>query len=328
MSRPTVTISIDTEEDDWGSYARSGAGTENIPHLRDLQALFERYGARPTYLVDFPPLRDARALDVLRELAGRPGVEIGAHCHPWNTPPFEGDEGEPVSMMCQLPEHENRAKIRSVVERIEGELGTRPVTFRAGRWGFGPTVASALVEERIPFDSSVSPFLDWTSSGGPDYSEAPFQPYRFDPEAPLTEADDGALAELPPTIGSFRGNHRAAARRRRRLERSILQKLRVVGLLDRAGFITQRWLSPEMLDGPDLVRLGTATVDAGHDFLGLTLHSCALLPGATPFVRTEVDRAAFLGAIEHFLDACVARGYRFQTLAEAGGELLPSVAPS
>lgn len=337
MNRPTVTISIDTEEDDWGSYARSGAATDNILHLVELQELFERYGGRPTYLVNLPPLEDARARDVVRCLAERPGVEIGAHCHPWNTPPFNGapngepngaPKGAPVTMMSRLSVEVNRAKIRTVVGRLEDAFGVRPVTFRAGRWGFGPTVARALAEEGLVFDSSVSPFLDWSDSGGPDYSSAPFQPYRFDPDAPLTEAADGALVELPPTIGSFRGNHAAAARRRRRLERSFLQKLRVVGLLDRAGFITQRWLSPEMLDGPDLVRLASATVDAGHPFLGLTFHSCALLPGATPFVRDAAERADFLAAVEHFLETCAARGYRFMTLAEAGAELLATDDPS
>ena len=48
----TVTVSIDTEEDDWGSYVRGGTSTANIESLMELQDLFDRWGARPTYLVN------------------------------------------------------------------------------------------------------------------------------------------------------------------------------------------------------------------------------------------------------------------------------------
>ncbi|MBT8337259.1 MAG: WalW protein, partial [Gemmatimonadetes bacterium] len=73
-------------------------------------------------------------------------------------------------MMFRLDTDVTRALVREVTNRIESELGVRPTTFRAGRWGWGANVADALWKEGYRVDSSVTPLLDWSSSGGPDYS--------------------------------------------------------------------------------------------------------------------------------------------------------------
>jgi len=322
VDRIYVTVSIDTEEDDWGSYARRGATTANIAHLPMAQELFERHGARPTYLVDSPPLADPAAVRVLGELAELKGVEIGAHVHPWNTPPFRDEEIE-ESMMWTLPLDSNRAKVREIAERIEAELGVRPTSFRTGKWSFGETVARALAETGFLIDASVTPFLDWSWDGGPDYSEAPHFPYRFDPAGPLTPNPEGSMVELPTTIGFLHGDPVRASRIRRRLETSPFSKMKLVGILDRAGLLARRWLSPEWSSRDEMIRLADASVAAGHEVLALTFHSCSLLPGATPFVDDEAERRAFLEDVDAFLAHCVRRGWTFATLAEVGDALLP-----
>jgi hypothetical protein len=314
----TVAISIDTEEDDWGAYVPEGATSANIAHLRQLQALFDRHDARPTYLVNRAPLLEPEAVAVLGELAAHPHVEIGAHCHPWNTPPFPSSEGPVRTMMCAYTAAENAAKLAEVGRLLRGELGVEPRSFRAGRWGFGPTVARPLADLGYEVDCSVSPFIDWSSASGPDYSDAPHRPYRFDPVAPLTPRTDGRLLQLPTTVGFLWGEPRRRAALRRGLERSLLRRLKVVGILDRAGVLSKRWLSPEHATGEEMVRLADASVALGQSFLQLTFHSCTLLPGATPFVRDDRDRQAFLGAIDRFLRHCVERGFAFGTLSEAG----------
>lgn len=319
----TVVVSIDTEEDDWAHYVERGASTRNIAHLRELQEHFEAVGARPTYLVNYPPLVDAASVDVLGDIADKEWVEIGAHCHPWNTPPFSG-RGENKTMMCNLTAEENEAKLRILGDRLQGELGVVPKVFRAGRWGFGPTVAAPLVDLGYEVDCSVSPFVDWSRYGGPDYTSAPHRPYRFDPYDPIRSDPKGRLAELPATVGFLRGRQRDAARMRAWMERSLLAKIRLVGVLDRAGLLTRRWLSPENSDGDVLVQLAEAWVAGGERFLQLTFHSCALLPGATPFVRDRRERQRLLGALDQFLRYCAESGFRFSTLAEAKERVAPS----
>jgi hypothetical protein len=325
MPEVSVTVTIDTEEDNWGSFAESGATSENIGHLPELQALFDRWGARATYLVNRPPLLSRPSVEVLGLLAARSEVEIGAHCHPWNTPPSTG-AGAERSMMCDLPLEANRAKIGEITRRIEAELGVRPTSFRAGRWGFGPTVSMALAAEAYLVDVSVSPFVDWSGDGGPDFSVAPNRPYRFDPARPLVAAAAGPMVEIPTTVGFLRGDHRRRAALRRALGRSALRRLGVIGALNRAGLLTRRWLSPEASSAADMIRLAEACLRSGESVLGLTFHSCTLLPGATPFVRDEADRRRFLGAIEQVLRFCAESGLAFRTAGEVGAALLTAEA--
>lgn len=315
MHPVSVTVSIDTEEDNWGWFSESGATTRNIAHLPELHEAMARWGARPTYLVNLPPLLSNESVEVLGALAALPEVEIGAHCHPWNTPPSTG-EGPERSMMSRLPLEANRAKVAEVTRHIEKELGVRPRSFRAGRWGFGPTVSGALAPLGYLVDASVSPFIDWSALGGPDFSTAPNRPYLFDPQRPLVPDAAGSMVELPTTIGFLSGDHRRRAHVRRALERSPLRRLKVIGILDRLGALSLRWLSPEVSGATEMVRLAGACLRSNEPVLDMTFHSCTLLPGATPFVRDEHDRKRFLASIETLLRFCAESGLTFKTFRE------------
>lgn len=153
MSRPIVAITIDTEEDNWGHYGWEGATTKNILELGRVQEVFEKWGARPTYLTSYAPVNNARSVAAMGELAALESVEIGAHCHPWNTPP-RTREGATYSMMTRDDRETNRAKILSVLNQIEAELGVRPCVFRAGRWALGPAVSEALADSGVEIDCS------------------------------------------------------------------------------------------------------------------------------------------------------------------------------
>jgi len=320
MTRVIVAVTIDTEEDDWGRFEETGATTRNIAHLPELQELFDHWGARPTYLVNRPPLLDAAAVEVLGKLAQRTSVEIGAHCHPWNTPPSSGN-GANRSMMASLSDEQNGAKIREVGNRLLAELGIRPSAFRAGRWGFGASVARPLIAQGYSIDTSVTPFMDWRSMGGPDYTEAPSVPYRFLPDEPLQPSELGQLIELPATVGFLRPGFRMSARIRQRLEAGPITRRTCVGPLDRLGLFARRWLSPENASADTMIRLAEACVAEGQTYLQATLHSCALLPGATPFVRDQHDRRDFLLRLNTFLGHCWSAGFEFLTLSEIGGRL-------
>ncbi|MGE3595680.1 MAG: hypothetical protein AB7N70_09020 [Dehalococcoidia bacterium] len=315
VAEVSLTVSIDTEEDNWGSFCETGATSENIPHLLELHERMARWGARPTYLVNRPPLMASASVEALGQLAARPEVEIGGHCHPWNTPPSTGG-GPERSMMCGLPIAANRGKIREVTRRIESELGVRPRTFRTGRWGFGPTVSEALSAEGYLVDSSVSPFVDWSADGGPDYSTAPHRPYRFHPARPFDPDPTGSMVEIPTTIGFTSGDHRRRASLRRAIELSPLRRFKVLGALDKLGVLSRRWLSPETSTADDMVRIVEACLQTGEPALGLTFHSCTLLPGVTPFVQDASDRARFLDAIDAVLRFCAEGRLTFRTLGE------------
>ena len=320
MSRPIVAITIDTEEDNWGEYSWDGATVQNIQLLPRLQEVFDRHGARPTYLVGYAPLTAAGSVGVLGELAERSDVEIGSHCHPWNTPP-RTDPGMEHSMMFRFSEEVNLRKIDAVRDRTTAELGVTPTSFRAGRWGMGPTVTKALHRSGFHLDCSVTPLVDWSSIGGPDYGRAPLMPYRFDPERPLVPDSSGAMVQLPTTVGFNRGDQVRKARVRRALETSVLSKLKVVGGLDKLGLLAMRWLSPETTSGREMIKLVDGWMGDGRNFLQMTFHSCTLLPGATPFVRDEGDQLRFLGWVDEVLGHLSRCDAQFETLSSAAAAL-------
>ena len=62
-------------------------------------------------------------------------------------------------------------------------------------------------------------------------------------------------------------------------------------------------LSPEGHGLDDLLSLTRHALTRGEPFLVLSFHSPSLLPGCTPYVRSEGDRARFLET----LDGCLRR---------------------
>ena len=59
-----VTIGIDTESDNqWSTESRLAPTYENIHALPVLDDLFQKCGTRPTYLVTYPVVTDARSAE-------------------------------------------------------------------------------------------------------------------------------------------------------------------------------------------------------------------------------------------------------------------------
>lgn len=81
-----VFMTIDTEEDSWGDFRKTHNPVGNVYRIPLLQELFDRYGAVPTYLINWPVVMDEKARDILKKIYDDGRCEIGTHCHPWNTP--------------------------------------------------------------------------------------------------------------------------------------------------------------------------------------------------------------------------------------------------
>jgi hypothetical protein len=308
-------ITIDTEEDDWGEYRTSGFSVENIGIIPRLQALLDRYGAIPTYLATYPVVTSDAARAVFLDILARNGCEIGAHCHPWNTPPFEEEISARHSMICNLPYSTVVKKIAALQNAITESLSVVPCCFRSGRWGFGPNVAAAIHKLGFRIDTSVTPFIDWTVYAGPDFRTAPFRSYRFSPSDIQSLAPDGGLLEVPPTIGFLQKNYELC--RRVIKWRRIASRLRVMGMLETARLVNLRWLSPELSSGEDMVALAKTALLARASCLNMTFHSTTLLPGKSPYVQSLAALDSFLGKIEMVLEFAAHEGMVFAPLSRA-----------
>jgi peptidoglycan/xylan/chitin deacetylase (PgdA/CDA1 family) len=312
---PRFFITIDTEEDDWGEYRSSGFSLDAVRQLPRVQEIFDAYGAIPTYLVTYPVIKDEWARAFFLDKLAKRGCEIGAHCHPWNTPPFDEEINEHNSMLCNLPYTIVRDKIANLKEEISSAVNVVPVSFRAGRWGFGPNVAAAINELGFRIDTSVTPHVDWATDGGPDYRTAPEHAYRFSSSNILTPAPQSPLLEVPVTIG-FLQRHEAFGRRAIAAG-SIARRLHIRGILDKARIVNLRWLSPELSTAREMITLAKRCLLRKDAYLNMSFHSTTLIPGRTQFVRTPRDLDLFLRNIDAVIKYVANEGVIFSGLAES-----------
>jgi hypothetical protein len=164
-------------------------------------------------------------------------------------------------------------------------------------------------------DTSITPFCDWSPYDGPDFSDYQVPSlYRFEPENIRDPNPRGSLIEVPPTIGFFQGNIKRCAGLLKWARKRYVKPLRLLGIFNRLRILNLRWLSPELNDGPGMIRLAEAFVRQGHLFLNLSFHSTSLLPGKSPFVRSNEDLNEFIYRIEIFMDFCLRKNFIFSPL--------------
>lgn len=314
-----VIVSIDTEEDNWYR-TRTGATVENIVELRTLAPFLDRLGARPTYFTTYQVALKAQAADRLREACAGGRGEIGAHLHPWNTPPLDEAFVPRNSMLNNLPADLQRAKVACLTATLAEVFGFAPRTFRAGRYGFGRETVGALLACGYRVDSSVSPFVDLASmDGGPSFVGAPMGPYYLAPDRHVTDpAPDGALLEIPLSYGFNRGPFEFWDPARRLLEAAPWRWLHLAGLAARTGIVKRLALTPELTSVADMLTLSRRLLEHDVPHLHVSWHSPSLTPGLSPFGATAADVAHLYASIESYFEG-LARlaNVTFATISEA-----------
>lgn len=309
-------VSVDTEEDNWLPFSRSGYTAKNVEQIPRLQRIFAELGVRPTYLITYQVATNATAAAILNEIAQSETAEIGTHCHPWNQPPFEEASIIENSMLCNLPDDLQIRKIEHLHGVIQQRFGFTPTSFRSGRWGYSPAVARALLKLNYKVDSSITAFTDWTVCHGPDFSMMPSRAYRFDVDDIYKEKVDGALLEIPASVGYLQSNTAFSHRVHEAIRRSSLKRLRLLGILHGLGWLNQVGLSPEISTLNDMVNLLVRLREQNYQFATLWFHSSTLVPGLTPFVKSRADAEAFLQRIRELLAVSKDLGIESVTLTE------------
>jgi hypothetical protein len=319
MRRTVVVVSVDTEEDNWRA-ARADLSVENIRELPRFQAHCERLGMRPTYFTTYQVASTPWAASVLRDLAAGGRAEVGAHLHPWNTPPIDEALVPRLSMTKNLPPALQRSKIASLTRALEETTGARPTSFRTGRYGLGRETTQALIEQRYRVDSSVTPWISWVGTDdGADFVGAPLSVYTLDGTTdPRQAVPGGPLVEVPLSCGFTRWPFERWERVSRGLAGRWLRPFRLVGLAARAGVVRSAMLSPEISPPGDMLRLAMHLVSHGVTHLQVTLHSPTLRPGLSPFAPSRRDVERLYGWIDQFIEGLArAVPISFSTVSEA-----------
>lgn len=311
-------ITVDTEEDNWDRYHTTDNPLKNIERVVFLQQLLDEFGVRPTYLVTYPVVTAPRSVEILKRILDRGKCEIGMHCHPWNTPPFDKNEviRKHNTMLCNLPETQQLEKLATLHEAICKNFGITPVVFRAGRWGFGPGLPRAISQLGYRIDTSVTPYMNWAHYHGPDFSDYDPAPFRFTPLGLEQRDAAGSLLEVPVTIGFLQSNFQVCNRFLKALEHPLARCVHATGLFYYLKLINKTWLSPETSDAASMIRLAICMQRNNYPILNMVFHSSSLMKGLSPFVRSDRDEDQLLQNIREFLEFSQSAGWQPTTLGE------------
>lgn len=320
-----VAVTVDTEADGQWQHGRPLA-TANVAAWPPFQELCRRHGVSPTYLVTSEIAADPAATAFLTPLRGAGELEVGAHLHPWTTPPFADEPGLHQNdglhtFPCQVEPDLLRAKLETLTRQVGDAVGVRPTSYRAGRFGIDAAGARMLADLGYVIDSSVTPFTSWVRTvgrpghgGGPDFRGYDARPFRV--------AGTGApgLVELPVTIMPtyavtrhsrwLREHWHARPARLKGHGRRLLPRPQPLWLRPRPDYVLG-----------DLLTLVNEAERAGLQFAVFMFHSSELLAGASPYRPTERDIDVLFALLDGLFDALRRRGHGFVTLSDAGRAL-------
>jgi hypothetical protein len=289
-------VVVDTEEEfDWsGGFSRDNVGVRSLRSIDRVQDMFDRVGVKPTYVVDYPVVSQADGYEPLRDIHASGRCVIGAHLHPWVNPPFEERVSRRNSFPGNLPPTLEAAKLAVLTEAVGERFGARPTIYKAGRYGIGRHTAAILEDQGFDVDLSVCPHMNYSAEGGPDFTGYGAWPYWF--------GRHRRLLELPLTVGFTGALNRWGPALHPVLSRRALAPCHLVGILARLRLLDKIWLSPEGYVGPEHRRLVRRLRGQGLGVFTFAFHSPSVVPGNTPYVRTEADLADFLSRCRDFLE--------------------------
>ena len=285
---PAVLVGIDTEADDqWSAEGRRRLGVRNALRLPALQALCDGFGIRPSYLVTHEMAARKESADVLRGLAREGRCEIGAHLHPWTSPPFRPEDVAGHTYPHNLPVELLDRQLTELAALITQELGVRPTTYRAGRNGFDGR--SLPILERLGFtvDTSVDPLFNERRKGGMAFAGAPLVPYHPD-YGDVRRPGASKILEVPISAATSPALPKAAE--------ALYARLRPIpwrGALRRLG-LKAVWLRPSYAALPDMVAFASRLARARVPCFNIIFHSSELLPGGSPYTPDEASVSRFL----------------------------------
>lgn len=296
QTRPILAVVVHTEEEfDWSKpHDRHATGVEHMRHIGRAQSVFDEYGIVPNYVVDYPIASQDVAIKPLKSFADAGRALIGAHLHPWVSPPYVEKVNARNSYPGNLPRALEAEKLELLTERITASFGARPLTYLAGRYGFGTNTAAIL--EGLGYEVDISPAvpIDFSADGGPDYSHYSSHPYWF--------GSGRKLLGLPGTGGYVGWLREGGTRIYKTVTSPVMKRTHAAGMFARLRLIERIRLSPEDYSEPEMQRLTHALLDDGVRIFVFSFHSPSVMPGGTPYVRDAVDLEGFLGKCRRYFD--------------------------
>lgn len=298
MARILACITIDTEPDSdyrWNLVKpfKFRSVTEGIPLV--MRPIFDKHKVNPVYLTSPSVAKDGASIAVLKSEIKK-GAEIGAHLH---CEEFDQMSNFKKGFACSAYSDEVELKMCTKLhEQIKDSFGFEPVSFRAGRFGADINTMKSLAGLGYKVDSSVTPGIDWTKRGGPNFKDFPSQPYFINVETPdyKNKSQYNKILEVPITIDG--------------------KRLPFLG--DKWYFY--RWLRPSHMTLFEMKALVKSFIKKRQSENVITLclmfHSVEVIPGSSPYVRDGIQKGLFVNRLSGILKYMGALGVEFVTLRD------------
>lgn len=300
VEKIVVTVSIDTECDHDINWIRAKpltfeSITEGLPNR--LQPAFEQVGAIPTYLLTVEVLEESTCIPTLKSLQG--SYEYGTHLHAAFVEPekkFQDYAGvDSPDFQCSYPPDIEYLKLKNLTDLFERQLGYRPTSFRAGRYGASGDSIDSLQRLGYKVDTSVTPHLRWSEpNASVDFRRAPEQPYFPAP---------GKISVAGPACAG------------RLLEVPVSVKPRL--------FRDPRWFRPwfASVDQMKEVFRYQLKKHSSHQVLSINMmfHSMEIIEKASPYPQTASDVKRFIEDMQQTLQWCAEEGAVFSTMSDVYG---------
>jgi len=296
LKHPVLLIVIDTEEEfNWNKpFDRKNIQVKNIAHQQKAQKIFAKYNIKPTYVIDYPVASQAEGIAPLKELYDNQLCDIGAHLHPWVTPPFTEQVNNRNSFPGNLSYKQEYQKLKILTETITENFGFSPTIYKAGRYGVAKNTAKILKELGYTIDCSIVPNTDFRNYDGPDFSHINnCQPYWF---------SNNNILEFPLTVDYVGLLSQAGNKFYNTIQQKKLIQLKIPGILSKLRLFERIRLSPEGHTLDELKRLTLNMINQDHKVFCLTYHSSTLMLGGSPYVNNKNELNNFLQTIEDYLD--------------------------
>ena len=293
-TKPRLVVVIDTEEEfDWNAPAdRAATGVSAMDSIYKVQDIFDRYGIKPCYVIDYPVASKEQGYRALKAIYDDGRCEIGAHLHPWVNPPFDEEMKPQNTFPGNLSYELELQKLTQLKTKIEEVFGFSPSIYKAGRYGVGPNTTKILEQLGFTIDLSLCPPVDYSAAGGPNFSQCHAQPFWFGANDRLLEI---------PVSGAFVGWGGALMNPLYNLAITF-KKIKLPGIFSRLSLVDRLMLSPEGFSSKDHITLTNFLYKQGVRTFTWSFHSPTVVPGHTSYVQTEAQLKDFLNTFTTYFD--------------------------
>lgn len=288
-------VTIDTEMDadiHWKKTkpAKFSSVIEGIPLI--LRPIWDKYEIKPIYFVSPEVVENDECCQILRKEIEK-GAIIGAHLHPEYIEPCKEDpdkvQEEKFPCIAYSQEVE-KAKINNLANLIKNRLGVQPEWYRAARFGADRDTIEILQELGFKYDSSFTPYIDWTDKGGPNHKLAPLNSYYIEfPNIYKDSGMAGGIKEYPITI--------------------MGKRLGIFGELLPDKWLFYQWIRPSHMSYIEQRHMIKILKKTGIRDIVMMFHSMEVMIGKSPYVRTRWMQKYYIWRLRKTIEYAKKQGY-------------------